>query len=201
MAFTSVAIVSGTAALASTLFKEKELKAKEIIELSKIPQEEINLSPQLIIVQNEINSHITGVKDVRFHKVLLEIMAKNNKPVGYFSKLNGKLSFITPNHISIEECPSFSRKFYNYISNNETLFSNFMHIAFILVALSLSIDTAQNGITPIEKALSVLLAAISGFMIFNWFSLMSIIFRNGTNKTKTHEYKVLFEEYADMKKE
>ncbi|RPH24325.1 hypothetical protein EHN13_13565 [Citrobacter youngae] len=84
MAFTSVAIVSGTAALASTLFKEKELKAKEIIELSKIPQEEINLSPQLIIVQNEINSHITGVKDVRFHKVLLEIMAKNNKPVGYF---------------------------------------------------------------------------------------------------------------------
>ncbi|MBN3344189.1 hypothetical protein H5A44_17365 [Pectobacterium brasiliense] len=201
MAFTSVAIVSGTAALASTLFKEKELRAREIIELSNIPQEKINLSPQLIIVQNEINSHITGVKDVRFHKVLLEIMAKNNKPAGYFSKLNGKLSFISPNHISIEECPSFSRKFYYYISNNETLFSNFMHIAFILLVLSLSIDAAQNGITPIEKALSVLLAAISGFMIFNWFSLMSVIFRNGTNKTKNHEYKILFEEYAGMKKE
>ncbi|MDK6433668.1 hypothetical protein QP204_18005 [Escherichia coli] len=75
MALSSVAIVAGVATLAASLFKNTELRVIDIVELSKLSVNDIENNPQLKIVKNDINEHITGIKDPAFHEVLIEIMA------------------------------------------------------------------------------------------------------------------------------
>jgi len=197
MAFSSVAIVAGVAALTSSLFKNKELRVKDIFELSKLSKEDVENHPQLKIVKNDINAHITGVKDPIYHEALIEIMAKHNKSVGYFSKLDGRLIYSNPCHISIIK-HDFKIRLGNKLKNTNSTFASLVYLSFLLIIFKLAIEMDASSVTWMQAA-AIILAGLGGVVFSHLLIGLSVQWSENFHQVKDCEYKNIFDEYANTK--
>lgn len=193
MPLSSIALVGASAALAAVLFKDKDSRLKEVIDFAKIPQEEIKSSVHFTIIKNDINSYVTGIKDTSLHKSLLDIMARENKPIGYFSKLEGRLESNGPYHFRIKKMSSIESIALSFLSKT----GNVSHLIQVLVFIGflwLAIPYEQGG-EVYEQAFSLAIYALAGFMLYNWFSVMALIWKQHPNNNDIKEYSLLFEKY------
>lgn len=197
MAFSSVAIVAGVTALTSSLFKDKELRVKDVIELSKLDKECIESHPHLKIVKNDINAHITGVKDPIYHEALIEIMAKYNKPVGYFSKLDRRLNYSEPCQISIVKLGLFGR-LKNELMDMNSSFASFAYLSFLLFLFQLAIEMDASSVIWMQAA-AIILAGLSGIVFSQFLTGLSVQWSKNFHKVKDCEYESIFDEYKNNK--
>ncbi|PKC30679.1 hypothetical protein V462_19485 [Pantoea ananatis 15320] len=190
-----VALIGATAALCAILFKEKDSKINEIIEFERIPEEKIKKSPQLQLVKDELNAHITGVTDREFHPFLLKIMVAENKPIGYFSRVDGKL-IIEIDRIKIKNRNFFSLSFLKeYIKEKYNTASNLsIFITFYLTVYFL-IAPPQDEAYPSIAAMQLILTVIAGFLLYNWLMIISKIWKEKANGKDILEYKEIFDKY------
>lgn len=197
MAFSSVAVVAGITTLTSSLFKNTELRVKDVIELSKLSNEEINNHPQLKIVKNDINFHITGIEDPIFHEALIEIMAKHNKSVGYFKKLDGRIVYSAPYHISIIK-PNWKERIKFQFKSMHSDLASLTYISTILLILTIAIEMDTSSET-IAQAAAIILAGLAGIVFSYLLTGLSVQWRKNSYQVKDCEYKLLFEEYKNDK--
>ncbi|MCZ5510196.1 MULTISPECIES: hypothetical protein [Enterobacteriaceae] len=158
MALSSVAIVAGVATLAASLFKNTELRVIDIVELSKLSVNDIENNPQLKIVKNDINEHITGIKDPAFHEVLIEIMAKHNKPVGYFKKVDGRLQYDHSYYISINKM-GWGQYIKKLINNPNDWVATLIYVIFIITMFGIAVDLDKDPQT-FNQGLSIFLSGM-----------------------------------------
>lgn len=197
MPVSSVALVGASAALASVIFKDKDSRIKEVIDFAKIPQQELNSSVHFTIIKNDINAYITGVKDNSFHKVLLEIMAKENKPIGYFCKLDGRLESNGPYNLRIKKI-NIIQSFLTSFTSKSGSVSHFFQMLFFIISVWAAI-LFEQGSEVFEQASSLALYALSGFMLYNWFTIMALIWKQHPSKVDIKEYSLLFNKYSAEK--
>lgn len=197
MAFSSVALVSGITALTSSLFKDKQLRVKDVIELSRLDKECIECNPQLKIVKNDINAHITGVKDPTYHEALIEIMATHNKPVGYFTNLDGRLRYSELYQISIiKHSPLILLK--NELTDINSRFASFVYLAVLLLILTFTIEMDISSVTWMQAA-AIILAGLSGLIFSQLLTGLSVQWSKSFHKVKDSEYAMIFDEYKKSK--
>lgn len=198
MSLSSIALVGASAALAATIFKDKDPRTNELIALAKLSPEKIESSVHLRIIKNELNTYITGIKDNTHHEYLLDIMAKENKPIGYFCKLNSRLTFKKPYLFSITKT-NFFHSIKTSFSSNEGDLNYFIQLIIfaLFVAFSIAYEKDTN---PYLQAFSVVLSALSGFVLYNWFTVIALIWKQHPNRKDIKEYTALFEKYAEDKK-
>lgn len=199
MSFAYVAIIAGSAALSATIFKKKVVGLKEILDVSKIPPAELESNPQLKLARNEINTYITGVKDERLHDALIDIMARHNKKIGFFSKLDGEVEFNPLGHIFIKPKKGFFNSIAKLVSKDNGFVAYSAIFLFLILIIYFSIEYGREVDSSFSQALSVLLSIISGFMVYNWFEAMNKMSINGSNKTTHSQYEELFQEYNELK--
>ncbi|MDK2632178.1 hypothetical protein QMZ93_02285 [Pantoea stewartii subsp. indologenes] len=197
MGFSSVAIVAGVAALTTSLFKDEELRVKDVIEFSKIDKKSIENHPQLKIVKNDINTHITGIKDPTYHEILIEIMSTYNKPVGYFNKLDGRLQYSEPYQISIVS-PGLLARFKNAMTDINSGLATFIYLSFLLISLTLAIELDASSVTSMQAA-AIILAGLNGVIFSHLLIGLSVQWRKSAHKVKEAEYENLFNEYKNKK--
>lgn len=197
MALSSVAIVAGVATLAASLFKNTELRVRDIIELSKLSVNDIENNPQLKIVKNDINEHITGIKDPAFHEVLIEIMAKHNKPVGYFKKVDGRLQYDHSYYISINKI-GWRQCIKKLINNPNDWVATLIYVTFIITMFGMAVDFDKDPQT-FNQGLSIFLSGMGGLMFSFLLKGLSVQWRNSFHNVKDSEYQELFKKYANSK--
>lgn len=198
MALASITIIGAISALAATLFKDKEPRIKDVFEMERFSEQEIENSDALKIVRNDINTYLTGIDDVQFHNVLLDIMAKHRKPIGYFSSLKGRL-VLNDGCVFLKDKERLGWKgIWRYLNNCDNSFGYGITFAMLLFLLYVAID-AEKSNNYFDNAFSILLAITMGIMLYD-IILASVKFRKASeNKIKDIEYKTLFETYAKEK--
>ncbi|MEQ9770958.1 hypothetical protein ABRQ03_08830 [Pectobacterium jejuense] len=189
----SIALIGASAALAAVIFKNKEPRIKEVLDLAKFSPEEIEASPQLKIIQNDLNVYLTGVKDVQFHPILLDIMDRYKKPIGYFSKLENKLILNIPYYFEIKKEGFFSR-----LLNKKYFLSDFIHFMVFISLVFLAINY-ENHPSYWVKSASLGLSVASGIIVYYWFSNINIERKRYLNKRDLAEYESVFRDYAKNK--
>lgn len=197
MALSSVALVAGVAALTSSLFKNKELRVNDVFELSKLNKECFESHPQLKIVKNDINTHITGIKDPVYHEVLIEIMAKHNKPVGYFSKLEGRLHYSSPYQISIIKHKPLAR-LKKQLTNTNSIFASLAYISVLLAIFQSAIEMDSSSVTWMQAA-AIILAGLGGVVFSHLLTSLSVQWSENFHRVKDYEYQNIFDEYTNNK--
>lgn len=198
MPLSSIALVGASAALASVVFKDKDSRIKEVIDFVKISKEDIKSSALFKIAENDINSYVTGVKDNQFHEALLDIMARENKPVGYFCKLDGRLDFNGSYYLSIKKLSFFQSVFSSFIRREGSM-SHFSQLLCFLLGVWTAIFFEQKP-GFFDQAISLALYALAGFMLYNWFTVIALIWKQRLSKSDIKEYSLLFEKYAKEKR-
>ena len=199
MAFSSVALVAGVAALTTSLFKNKELRVNDIVELSKLRKEDIDNHPQLKIMKNAINTHITGIKDPVYNDTLIEIMATHNKPVNYFNKLDGRLIYSEPDQLMVVKKPLLAR-LKDQLKDTNSVFASLVYFLVLLVILETAIKIDASSETGM-KAAAIILAGLGGMIFSQLLTGLSVQWRKNFYQVKDAEYQNLFDEYATNKKE
>ncbi|MBJ7223779.1 MULTISPECIES: hypothetical protein [unclassified Brenneria] len=196
MALSSIALIGAAAALAAVIFKNKESRTKEVIDFAKFSKEDVDASPQLKIIQNDINTYLTGVKDTQFHEILLDIMAKYHKPIGYFSKLNDKLILNHPYYISIKK----EKMGYRYMREIRDSISSFLHFFVFVILIFMSMKYESNPSVWVQST-ALVLAATSGVVLYYWLANIESKQRLFFNKKIFSEYDKLFKHYSNVKKQ
>ncbi|WNI77508.1 hypothetical protein [Enterobacter ludwigii] len=200
MPISSIALVGASAALAVAVFKDKDSRIKEAIDFMKISQHEAKSSTHYTIIKNDINSYITGIKDNSFHTPLLDIMARENKSIGYFCKLEGRLESNGPYNLRIKKMSFIQSVKCSFVSKLGSA-SHFAQMLSFIFCLWIAMLFEQN-IGVFEQALSLVLYALSGFMLYNWFTIMALIWKQLPSGVDIKEYSLLFDKYAlDKQKE
>ena len=199
MAFSSVALVAGVAALTTSLFKNKELRVNDIVELSKLRKEDIDNHPQLKIMKNAINTHITGIKDPTYHDTLIEIMATHNKPVNYFNKLDGRLIYSEPDQLMVVKKPLLAC-LKDQLKDTSSAFASLVYLSVLLFILKIAIEIDASSDTWM-KAAAIILAGLGGMIFSQLLTGLSVQWRKNFYQVKDAEYQNLFDEYATNKKE
>ncbi len=198
MPFSSIALVCASAALAAVIFKDKDSRVKEIIDFAKLSSQEIESSVYFTIIKYDLNSYITGIKDNSFHKCLLDIMARESKPIGYFCKLEERLELNQPYYLRIKRLSwiqSLSASFLSKMGN----FSHFMQVLVFTGFVWLSIEN-ENSTVLYQQAFSIALSALAGFLLYDWFTVIALIWKQYPNSKDLKEYTLLFEKYAKEKR-
>ncbi|MEC5343171.1 hypothetical protein ABRZ24_11270 [Brenneria populi] len=190
----SIALIGASAALAAVIFKNKEPRVKEVIDLAQFTPEEIDASPQLKIVKNDLNAYLTGIQDVQFHEILVDIIDKYNKPVGYFSRLEGRLTLDLPYYIEIKK----NKKWYGDFVGKENLLSYFVHFMVFISLIFLAINY-ENHRNNWVKSASLGFSATAGVVLYYWFSSIEFKHKRYTSPKELKEYEDIFRDYAKKK--
>ncbi|WP_407579560.1 hypothetical protein [Citrobacter koseri] len=198
MALSSVAIVAGVATLAASLFKDTELRVKDIVELSKLSVNNIANEHRLKIVKNDVNAHITGIKDPAYHEVLIEIMAKHDKPVGYFTKVDGRLNYNHPYDISITKI-GLKQYFKRVFKDPNNWVGTIAYTLVTITTLGLAVEL-DNDPQTFSQGISIFLSGMGGLMFSFLLKGLSVQWKNNFHNVKDSEYEKLFKEYAESKK-
>ncbi|WP_333494806.1 hypothetical protein [Kluyvera sp. CHPC 1.251] len=199
MPLSSIALVGASAALAAVVFKDKDSRIKEVIDFAKLSQQELKSSVHFAIVKNDINTYITGIKDNSFHKPLLDIIARESKPIGYFCKLEGRLESNAPYNFRIKKKSFIQSLIASFTSNLGNAYHFIQMLVFIFCILGAIIFEQSTVIY--EQAFSLALYALSGFMLYNWFTIIALIWKQSPSNSDIKEYSLLFNKYAEEKKQ
>jgi hypothetical protein len=198
MSLSSIALVGASAALAAVIFKDKDSRVNELLEFAKLPPKEIESSVHYKIIKNELNSYITGIRENSFHDYLLDIMARENKPIGYFCKLDSRLELKQPYFFNIKEITLFQSIRASFSSKMSNL-NHVIHLVIFSLFICFSIEYGKSP-NLYFQAFSVALSALAGFFLYNWFTVIALIWKQHPNSKDLEEYKALFEKYAKEKK-
>lgn len=198
MSLSSIALVGASAALAAVIFKDKDPRVNELLEFAKLSSKEIESSVHYKIIKNEINSHITGIRENSFHEYLLDIMARENKPIGYFCKLDSRLELKQPYLFNIKEITPFQSIKSSFSSKMSNL-NHIVHIVIFALFICFSIEYGKST-NLYFQAFSVALSALAGFFLYNWFTVIALIWKQYPNSKDIKEYRSIFEKYAKDKK-
>ena len=195
MVLSSIALIGTTAALCAVLFKSKESRVNEIINFLGGDPGETRLDEKINILRNNHNAYITGVKDVDIHPILLEIMAKYNKPVGYFSKLDGKLYMKSSFFVDIK-----GESLLKSLSDRKSVFSYLAFIVMLCIVhfLALSFDIDNNN-PLISNTASFLMSVFLGMILYMLIENVSYIWANNVTSKEMKEYKDVFTSFNNYK--
>lgn len=197
MSIMTIALIGASAALSATLLKEKDSRVKDAIDFAKSSPEDFKSPLHYTIIRNDINAYITGINDNEFHHILLDIMAWGNKPIGYFQKLEGRLEINSVGQLNIKKMTFAQSVIYEFLSKTGSI-SNFV-LAFCFAGLALfAIDYGAAKETW-QQAFSFVFSALSGFMLYNWFSIIASTWKHHANKKDLKEYALLLQNYVKEK--
>lgn len=197
MSITTIALIGATAALSATLLKDKDSRVKDAIDFAKSSPEDFKSPVHYTIIRNDINAYITGIKDNKFHHVLLDIMAWGNKPIGYFNKLEGHLEINTNGQLNIKGMTIPQSVSYEFFSKTGSI-SNFVLGACFAGLALFAIDYGEEKETWLQ-AFSFVFSALSGFMLYNWFSIIASTWKHHANKKDLKEFSFLLQNYFEEK--
>ncbi|RUS02765.1 hypothetical protein [Pectobacterium polaris] len=197
MSISTIALIGASAALSAVLFKDKDSRVKDVIDFVKSSPEDFQSSAHYTIIRNDINAYITGIKDHEFHHVLLDIMAWGNKPIGYFGRLEGRLEINVTGQLNIKEMTWFQSFISEFRSKMGSISNFVLALCFAGLAL-LAIEYGAAKETWLQ-AFSLVFSTLAGFMLYNWFNIIAVIWKQHANKKDLKEYVSLLQNYAEEK--
>lgn len=197
MPFSTIALIGASAALSAALFKDKDSRVKDVIDFAKSSPEDFPSSAHYTIIRNDVNAYITGIKAPEFHSVLLDIMAWGNKPIGYFGRLEGRLETDASGQLKIKKMTRLQSVVSDFRSKTGSTSQLFMAIFIaVLTLFSMEYGAAEE---QWMQASSVIFAVLAGFMLYNWFSTITVTWKQHANKQDLYEYRSVLKSYADEK--
>jgi len=197
MSISTIALIGASAALSAVLFRDKDSRIKDVIDFAKSSPDDFQSSTHYTIIRNDINAYITGIKDHKFHHILLDIMAWGNKPIGYFGKLEGRLEINVSGQLNIKEMTWLQFFIAEFLSKTGSI--SYFVLALCFAALVLfSIDYGAAKETW-QNAFSFIFSALAGFILYNWFNIMATIWKQHANKQDLKEYASFLKRYAEEK--
>ncbi|MBN3344694.1 hypothetical protein SOV92_14405 [Pectobacterium brasiliense] len=197
MSISTIALIGASAALSAVLFKDKDSRVKDAIDFAKSSPEDFQSSAHYTIIRNDINAYITGIKEHEFHHVLLDIMAWGNKPIGYFGRLQGRLEINVTGQLNIKEMTWFQSFISEFLSKTGSISNFVLTLCFVGLAL-FAIEYGAAKETWLQ-AFSLVFSALAGFMLYNWFNIIAVIWKQHANKKDLKEYVSLLQNYAEEK--
>lgn len=197
MSITTIALIGATAALSATLLKDKDSRVKDAIDFAKSSPDDFKSPVHYTIIRNDINAYITGIKDNKFHHVLLDIMAWGNKPIGYFQKFEGRLEVNSTGQLNIKKMTFHQTVIYEFLSKTGSISNFVLGTCFAGLALfAIDYGTAKE---TWQQAFSFVFSALSGFMLYNWFSIIASTWKHHANKKDLKEFAFLLKNYFEEK--
>lgn len=124
-------------------------------------------------------------------------MAKYNKPVGYFSKLDGRIHCSESCQISIVKY-GFVARLKNELTNINSTFASFAYLSLLLFSFKLAIEMDASSVTWMQAA-AIILAGLSGIIFSQLLTGLSVQWNKNFHKVTDGEYKVIFDEYKRYK--
>ncbi|MBY6254887.1 hypothetical protein K3G69_01520 [Phytobacter diazotrophicus] len=197
MSISTIALIGASAALSAALFKDKDSRVKDVIGFAKSSPEDFLSPAHYTIIRNDINAYITGIKDHEFHHVLIDVMAWGNKPIGYFGRLEGRLEINITGQLNLKEMTWFQSCLSEFFSKTGSISNFVLGLCFAGLAL-FSIEYSAAKETWLQ-AFSLVFSALAGFMLYNWFDIISTTWKQHANKKDLKEYASLLQNYAEEK--